>query len=373
MPRFLLAIAALAPAAVTAQTEGHADFAGYRWTTAGTVETGEYLGRQALRMRGGLAVLEGTEFSNGTIAFDIAVSGYRSFVGTSFRRNPAGTQSEFFYLRPHQSDRFDALQYTPVEHGISAWQLFPEYNAPATIPTDTWIPLRLEVQGDQLTVFMGDGADPVMRTRLATDRTAGTISLNSGVPGGSGGLAAPPGLLTTAYSNFRVTPSTAPAPATESPAKDPQAVMAWEVSEAVAGPEAPPTTLTSAMVPGGRWTPAQPDHTGRLNLARLQGIPEDANRGMVLARTTVDADRDQVKRLAIGFSDMGSVFLNGHLVYSADNTYLSRSGRYLGTMTLNDVIVLPLREGTNEIVVAVIESFGGWGVIARWVDREGLR
>ena len=36
---------------------------------------------------------------------------------------------------------------------------------------------------------------------------------------------------------------------------------------------------------------------------------------VVYARTTIDSDRDQVKKLEIGYSDDVSVFLNGKILY----------------------------------------------------------
>jgi hypothetical protein len=78
--------------------------------------------------------------------------------------------------------------------------------------------------------------------------------------------------------------------------------------------------------------------------------------------------------MGFGFSDRGSVFLNGRLLFTADNTYLSRSGRYLGVMTVdNDTLYLPLAAGDNELVFAVTEAFGGWGFVARLGDTEGIR
>lgn len=363
--RLLLPLAlALTPGFVQGQET--IQFEDRSWTAAGAVEVEDYLGRPALRMRGGRALLEGVEFSNGTIEFDIAVTGHRSFVGVSFRRSPDGTRSEFFYLRPHQTGRFDALQYTPVENGISAWQLFPEYNAEVAIPANEWIPVRLVVMGDRLEVFVGTGDAPALVSQLATDRTSGQMALTSGVPGGSGGNAAPPEIMTTAYSNIRITPGSAPT-AEPSPARpDDRFITQWELSPSAPAPDDSPTELTDGMVPADGWTRAETDSRGRVNLARYRAIPRGANRGMVLARTTVSSDRDRVRQLAIGFSDVGSVFVNGSLVYRANNTYLSRSGRYLGVMTLNDVIAIPLNAGTNEIVVAVSESFGGWGLMARW-------
>jgi hypothetical protein len=42
-------------------------------------------------------------------------------------------------------------------------------------------------------------------------------------------------------------------------------------------------------------------------------------------------------------------------------------------MTLdNDALYLPLRAGENELVIAVTEAFGGWGLAGRFEDLEGI-
>jgi hypothetical protein len=94
---------------------------------------------------------------------------------------------------------------------------------------------------------------------------------------------------------------------------------------------------------------------------------------LVLARVVIRSDSAQVKKLGFGFSDQGSIFLNGRILFSANNTYRSRSQRYLGVVTVdNDAIYLPLQEGENELVIAVSESFGGWGLIGRFADLDGI-
>lgn len=59
-------------------------------------------------------------------------------------------------------------------------------------------------------------------------------------------------------------------------------------------------------------------------------------------------------------------------MYAGDNTYQSRDYRYLGTIGLFDTVVLPLVAGANEIVIAVTEAFGGWGVMAELDDLDGV-
>ncbi len=121
------------------------------------------------------------------------------------------------------------------------------------------------------------------------------------------------------------------------------------------------------------WSVASTDETGRLNISRDRAFPEGSNGGAVLARITVSSPRDQVVRLGFGLSDRGSVWLNGRPLFEVDNTYLSRSGRYLGVMTVeHDALLLPLEEGDNELVFAVSEAFGGWGLIGRLPEDAGL-
>lgn len=96
---------------------------------------------------------------------------------------------------------------------------------------------------------------------------------------------------------------------------------------------------------------------------RLDPQPGSA---MVYARTTITADRPQVKRLALGYSDEVSVFLNGHLLYRGRSAQYFRDPGFLGIMSPeNDTVYLPLQAGPNELVLAVVELGGGWGFIGR--------
>jgi hypothetical protein len=45
----------------------------------------------------------------------------------------------------------------------------------------------------------------------------------------------------------------------------------------------------------------------------------------------------------------------------------------MGVMDVeNDAVYLPLRKGRSELVMAVAEYFGGWGLIARFDEPSGL-
>ena len=55
-------------------------------------------------------------------------------------------------------------------------------------------------------------------------------------------------------------------------------------------------------------------------------------------------------------------------VYRGDDTYRSRDYRFLGSIGWYDTLYLPLEQGDNELLIAVSEDFGGWGVQARLLD-----
>jgi len=87
---------------------------------------------------------------------------------------------------------------------------------------------------------------------------------------------------------------------------------------------------------------------------------------VVYARTTIDSDRDQLKRLYLGYSDEVSVFLNGKILYRGRSAQNFRDPGFLGIVNPeNDAIYLPLKKGSNELMLAVSELGGGWGFVCR--------
>ena len=100
-----------------------------------------------------------------------------------------------------------------------------------------------------------------------------------------------------------------------------------------------------------------------MDLARLAGNRDSAN--TVLARTTLRSPSERTAELAFGFSDRVAVYLNGRLLYQGDDAYQSRDYRFLGSIGWFDRLYLPLAEGENDLILAVSEDFGGWGLQAK--------
>jgi hypothetical protein len=92
---------------------------------------------------------------------------------------------------------------------------------------------------------------------------------------------------------------------------------------------------------------------------------------VLYARTRIDSDRDQVKKLEIGYSDDVSVFLNGRILYRGRSAQSFRDPGFLGIVNPeNDTVYLPLKKGGNEVVLALSELGGGWGFICRLADLQ---
>jgi hypothetical protein len=118
------------------------------------------------------------------------------------------------------------------------------------------------------------------------------------------------------------------------------------------------------------WVDLNSESTGITNLARVAAIGENAN--TVFARVVVNSEKRQVKLVQFGYSDRVRVYLNDLLLYTGNNTYRSRDYRYLGTIGYFDELYLSLKKGRNELWFAVSESFGGWGLQARFEDLTGI-
>ncbi|HEX5855399.1 MAG TPA: hypothetical protein VFZ57_07240, partial [Thermoanaerobaculia bacterium] len=92
---------------------------------------------------------------------------------------------------------------------------------------------------------------------------------------------------------------------------------------------------------------------------------------VVYARTSIDSDRDQVRKLSIGYSDDVSVFVNGRILYRGRSAQGFRDPGFLGIVNPeNDAVYIPLKKGRNELMLAVSELGGGWGFICRLGDPE---
>jgi len=95
-----------------------------KWDTLGGQPVKEsYLGKECLLLQKGVILFKDAELRDGIIETDISFPQQRGFPGIVFRMVDR-SNSEYFYVRPHQSGNPDATQYTPVFNGNAGWQLY---------------------------------------------------------------------------------------------------------------------------------------------------------------------------------------------------------------------------------------------------------
>jgi sugar lactone lactonase YvrE len=335
---------------------GTVEWGSHKWVLV-NAEIDEHLGRQALT---GMAYIEGSDFQDGVIEFDIAVDGTRGYPGISFR---AANQFEYesFYIRPHQNNLPDAMQYCPVFKSVSSWQLYngDGFNAPMAIPVDEWIHIKLEIKGTQGRVFVGDGEEPNLVIN----------ELKHGVQSGSIGIISPKNGAAY-FSNFEFRADDGlqfdPAPAPVPPLG---LVRSWEISQpfqiADVEREDYPSPEDLDKV---QWQTVTADAEGLVDVGLYVPRSRTGEADCIYARTFIESDEDEVRQFAFGYSDVVNVFVNEQIVFSGNRMYKSRSASFLGAIGLGDAIFLPLQKGQNELMFVLFEVFGGWGLMAQ--DKE---
>jgi hypothetical protein len=327
----------------------------------------DHLGRKSLYLRNGIATVSDARFTNGAIEFDIAFTRDRGFMGGIWRVRDASSFEEF-YLRPHQSGNPDANQYTPVFNGVAGWQLYhgKRYSAAVEYPFNEWIPVKILFAGAQAEFYIGDMEKPV----LFVDGLKQSVE-----PGGVGLRVMD--FAPAHFSNFSFTVMDSP-PIQGRPGKPERvpenAISSWSVSDAFRESAlVDQTAVDPDHLAARSWTRLETESSGLANLARVQGV--QLRKDTVYARKVIHSSRQQVKRLDFGFSNRVRVYLNGQLLFRGNDPARSRDYRFLGSIGYFDSLYLPLREGDNELLMAVTEEsedLGGWGVQARVENLAGI-
>ena len=303
----------------------------------------------------------------------VATPAARGFFGIQFRTD--SVSGEFVYLRQHKSGLPDAMQYTPVLNTGLNWQLYsgPGYTGAVDIPRDTWFHLRLAVTGAAARLFVQD------TTRPALDMS----DLKSGLEHGQVALADLVGA--TCFSNVEIHPTPDAPWQRHLPPMPPGTLVRWSLSPDYDAldrdPERPLSAADAAAIP---WQTVEAEPPGIVAIYRYRMAPHprvtfqtdwstrlvpQPGTKLVYARTSIDARRDEVRKLYLGYSDEVSVFLNGRILYRGRSAQGFRDPGFLGIVSADDdALYLPLRKGRNELVLALSELGGGWGFVARLAD-----
>jgi len=358
---FFLSVNALVTLSLSLTQEETFGFDSECWQLGPGSRIEEFLGRQALT---GGASLKDIDFGNGVIEVDLACKPGRVFPGIMFRVVDESNYEEF-YVRPHKSGQPDALQYTPVFNGLSAWQLYygEGFTGTWTFPLNQWIHIKMEIKGTQARIFIGEAKNPALVIKeLKHGSVKGGIGLK---------VTGPIGL--TYFSNFKYRHDESlqfePPPSTEIPYG---MINEWELSQGIKYNLIDLKKYPSQQqINEVKWRKIKSESSGLINVSRYvkKGpvVPD-----CILARTIIQSDRDKSIPLQFGYSDIVGIFLNGQPLFYGRNLFRLRDSFFQGLVGLYDTVYLPLRDGKNELLLILAESMGGWGFIARMGDAVYL-
>jgi hypothetical protein len=159
-------------------------------------EAKRHEGRDAVRLLemnssrdGGMALLEGVSFQDGTIEVDVAgrrgpyaVPDDRGFIGLAFRIRSGGESYEYIYLRPDngraadQVRRNHSTQYAshPDFSFARLRKESPEkYESYVDLVTGAWTHMRIDVSGTTARLFVHNAPEPAL---VVNDLKLGTAS-----------------------------------------------------------------------------------------------------------------------------------------------------------------------------------------------------
>ncbi|MEM8506923.1 MAG: family 16 glycoside hydrolase [Bacteroidota bacterium] len=319
--------------------------------------------------------LKDQEFSNGTIEFDVEFTGI-GFPGIGFRHSDDLKNGEFFYIRYFGTvaplNRY-ALQYAAFIDGINMWDMTDEYQAAAKIKDGEWNHVKLVISGKQMKVYVNDMTTPALHVpALEADREKGRIYLSGSV----------------IYANLVITPEATenlPETAGYDPTySDTRYLKDWSTTKPVDLPferdifKSVPgagVVIDSTLMDHTNWGSITAERRGMVNLTRKYGATKNGQRRLVWLKTTISSNSEQVRYLNLGFSDEVWVFMDGQPLF-IDRNYYGSPGMKAprGRCTIeNSKIRLPLKKGTNELLIGLSNYFFGWGLVARLDSTDGIR
>lgn len=323
-----------------------------------------YKGEESIYLQGGSMTLKDSDFLNGTIEYDIFLKEAPAFPSVYFRSNDSDTEQ--FYIRPHQSGNPDANQVAPVTKGISPWQLYfgPKYSFPYPYKFDTWTHVKIVVEGSKAQVYLDHADQPNLSWQLFHESKAGKVGLTGG------------GAQALHIANISILKDQGSIkdfkPVERTPIDG--LVSQWELSDKFEEKLLEEHTRLKALIDTRVWDKKINVEEGTAaNISRQVQLRDDKPGNTVFAKVTISSNTNQIALFEFGYSDRVVAILNGQPIYRGTNRFRTRDYRYLGTVGLFDAIYLNLKKGENTLLMAVSEDFGGWLVTGKFSDPKGIK
>lgn len=331
----------------------------------GEVEFTTYKGQKTMKIlpNAGIIALKDILFTDGTIEFDVEPI-LPNFAQSIYFRRKDEKEKEIVYLRLGKiGDPLanEGIQYCPYFDGINMWDMYPEYQAPAPIKGNDWNHLKLVISGKQMRVYMNYLPHPILEIpKLEGNFSEGSIAFEG----------------SSYISNLVIKPNEtenlSPVEAVDLTRHESNYLRKWAITEPVLLPNG--SEVSTAHLPKAPLFTDSivAERRGMINLTRKFGA--NPQRKVVWLKTTLNMKETQKTNLQLGFSDEIWVFLNNQMVLVDKNLFQQRMNKYpKGRISIqNTEVKLNLRQGENEILVAVANDFYGWGLMARLEYMDGV-
>jgi hypothetical protein len=149
----------------------------------------------------------------------------------------------------------------------------------------------------------------------------------------------------------------------------------WKITQMADLPAGNEITVPMIPKPESFTESIMAERKGMISLSRKFGGVSNIPRRVFWLKTIIKAAEAQKNIMNLGFSDEVWVFVNGQMVFLDKNNYLQPPMRKYpdGRISIqNSRFNITLKQGDNEIMVAVANDFYGWGLIARLEYMEGI-
>ncbi|MEL7426751.1 MAG: serine hydrolase domain-containing protein [Bacteroidota bacterium] len=347
----------------TLDAEYEVEFDPEFWEIVGAHERIKKDGKAALAFaEDGMATLKEVAYKDMIVEFDVAFPKGYCNAGINFRAQDTENYEQY-YLRAHESGTSHAMQYTPVFNDVSGWQLYSGYNYTGVTThyrDNQWMHVRMAILDDWMEVHVDDMDNLALHVfDLKHPYEKGEVTLWTDNH--------------AYFANFRIKEiedydfyydyQPKPKPSRET-------IAQWELSEAFHHSDLDDRNPSMEFIDALSWEQVYCEYNGLVNLARYRRLTDDEN--TVIARVNIVSDRPQSKSVQFGYSDIGKIFLNGKILYDGQRMYQSRDNDYRGTIGYHQRLFLELEEGENELWFVVTENFGGWGLMMKFDDLEGI-
>ena len=340
------------------------DFSSKNWKTLGKIEIKEYDGKLATCVPEGtgMAYLDGFDFENGIIECDLFAPVNRAFIGLVFRIGSL-SNLELIHCLPHESCKWDAVEYNPIFNQSATWQLYhgKGNEAPAKIPTNEWFHIKIVVIGDTAKVYLHNETEATLAVKLKHKITQGPIGVFSHHPGIFANLS-----VTKIDTNY------VKAKEIKKSLVKSSYLTRWLISEPFnnANWDSKKLNLNDSLK--GNWQIINAEEGNLINLNRY--YVRSGKHNTILAKVIIDSKKEQTKKLYFGYSDKIKIFLNSNMIFSGDNSY-KESDRWDDRGYVfddNEIVELLLKKGKNELIMQIYEEQFGWGFKAHLEDLKDI-